>query len=221
MRHQLFTIQHHHRTRTVGKGAHAGYQLLCIPGGDGHNLRIGDIDHQLHAVHQDSQLHIVVIQHDQQAVALLGGLAQPKADVQDRDDLAPHVVDAQDIIRHHRQIGHRVVIQDFYYIVGIYTQLQIPNHEDQVIPALDNRFFRPGQNVIFPLEQDVFLHCAHMSFPPFSGLCAVGGGIEAARVQNDADVAVSQDTAPGNAVVLDIHVVHIGGQRLYHDLLLA
>ena len=92
---QLLAVQHQHGAGAVGQGAHAGDQLLGALGGDGDDALQGNVQHQIHGVHLNAQLVVVVVNHDQDAL-LREGLPQAEADVHDGDNLAPHVEDAQD-----------------------------------------------------------------------------------------------------------------------------
>lgn len=46
-------------------------------------------------------------------------------------------------------------------------------------------------------------------------------GVDIVHIQNNADIAVTQNRASGNAVILDMELLQIGRQRLDHDLVLA
>ena len=77
---QLLTVQHHHSARTIGQRNHAVDELLGMVDRGGQNIFLGNIQHLVHGVYQNTQLDTAHIQDDNQTV-LLGGLAKAQTDI--------------------------------------------------------------------------------------------------------------------------------------------
>ena len=52
-------------------------------------------------------------------------------------------------------------------------------------------------------------------------IISVRSGVDIVHIQNNADIAVAQDRAAGNAVILDMELLQIRRQRFDHDLVLT